>query len=59
MERQFCFIVSISDDLFKEECLKQLQALEVPEGYTIDVITVEGADSLCAAYQAASQASNA
>lgn len=58
-EHQFCFIIAVSDDLYKEECLTYLGALEVPEGYTTDVLTVEGADSVSAAYQAAMEASAA
>ena len=58
-DRQFCFIISFTDDFYKEECLKYISALEIPDGYSIDVITIEGADSLCAAYSAGMQASPA
>ena len=57
--KQFCFIISISDELYKEQCLKYLGTLDVPEGYTTDVITIEGADRLSAAYNAGMQASPA
>ncbi len=58
-DNQFCFIISVSDELYKEECLKYISALEIPDGHTIDIITIEGADSLSVAYNAGMQASPA
>ncbi|MCR5674548.1 MAG: glycosyltransferase [Lachnospiraceae bacterium] len=58
-EHLICFIICVTDVLRQEECLTYLNALEVPDGYATDVITIEGADSVCAAYNAAMQSSNA
>lgn len=58
-EHGICFILCVSDELYKEECLTYLNALEVPDGYTIDILTIEGAASMCAGYNAGMKASDA
>ncbi len=58
-DHQFCFILCVSDEVYQEECLTYLRTLEVPEGYTTDILTIGGAESMCAGYNAAMHASDA
>lgn len=58
-ERLFCFIICYNDIIFLEECLLYIDQLNIPEGYTTDIITVAEADSMTEGYQAGMEASNA
>ncbi len=55
----FCFIICTSDPLYIEECLTYIEALDVPEGYNVDTLTIEGAMSMCAGYNAGMKSSDA
>ena len=46
--RQICFIICANDDRYFEEALYYIKRLEVPEGYTVDCITVKEAASMAA-----------
>lgn len=56
---QFCFIICTNNKQYLDECTVYISLLEIPEGYTIDLITIEGANSIAEAYNAAMQASPA
>ncbi len=56
---QFCFIICTNDRLYLEECMKYISLLEIPYGYTIDILTIEGADSMTSAYNTAMRESPA
>lgn len=58
-EQQFCFIICTNDELFLNECLIYIHELYIPEGFTIDVITIQGADSMTSGYNAAMKSSKA
>ena len=58
-EQQFCFIICTNDELFLNECLIYIYDLYIPEGYTIDIITVKEADSMTSGYNAAMRSSDA
>ena len=52
-DHQIAFIICTNDSVFLNESLLYLSLLDVPEGFTTDIITIEGADSMCAGYNAA------
>lgn len=56
---QFCFIICANNDLFLEECQNYISRLFVPEGYTIDILTIKDAPSIASAYNAAMKESHA
>lgn len=58
-EKEVCFVICSSDPLYTEECLHYIYHLNVPEGYQIEVLTVEGAKSMAAGYNEAMQSSGA
>lgn len=58
-ENRICFIICYNDDLFLSECVLYINALNVPEGYDVDILTISGAESMTAGYQYAMQQSNA
>ncbi|MFL0251661.1 glycosyltransferase family protein [Clostridium neuense] len=57
--KKICFISCVNNDLFYEECLKYIQNLIVPDGYTIDTISIKDAKSMCEGYNAAMFTSDA
>ncbi len=57
--KEFCFIICTNNVKKYEECESFISRLIIPEGYTLDVITVQGADSICSAYNAGMNASSA
>ena len=56
---QFCFIICTNDRQYLDECIMYISLLSVPDSYTTDIITIEGAESMTAAYNAAMNASPA
>lgn len=52
-EKEICFIICSNDKLYTKECLYYIDHLSVPEGYHIDVLTVEDAKSMTAGYNEA------
>ena len=58
-EKKVCFVICSSDQLYTEECLHYIYHLNVPEGYQIEVLTVEDAKSMASGYNEGMQASNA
>lgn len=58
-DRQIAFVMCVNNNQYCEECIKYINDLEVPEGYSIDVISIEEAESMAQGYNAAMQASDA
>ena len=58
-DRQFCFILCVNNDFFVQECLLYISNLIIPDGYTVDIITVTDAESMASGYNEAMQTSNA
>jgi len=58
-KKQFCFIICTNNRQYLDECLIYISLLEIPKGYTIDILTIEGASSMASGYNAAMNASNA
>lgn len=49
-ERKICFIICANKEYFLEECLYYIRQLTVPEGYTVDAISIADAKSMTAGY---------
>ncbi len=58
-ENTICFILCTNDRLYAEECLYYIHHLHIPDGYQIDVLTVEEAESMTAGYNEAMRYSKA
>ncbi len=58
-DKEICFIICSNNQLYTEECLYYINHLNVPEGYQIDILTVEDAKSMTAGYNEAMQYSKA
>ena len=58
-EKEICFIICSNDEVYLRECLYYISQLIVPEGYSIDVLTVTEAKSMTAGYNEAMRCSKA
>ena len=58
-EKKICFIICSNNDMYLEECLFYIEQLSVPIGYVVDIISIQDAKSMTAAYNEAMEASNA
>lgn len=58
-ENEICFILCTNDRLYAEECMYYIRHLVIPEGYEIDILTVEDAKSMTSGYNEAMQYSQA
>ena len=58
-EKEFCFIICSNNDFYLGECLHYIRSLIVPDGYSVDVLTVSGAKSMTAGYNEAMECSKA
>lgn len=56
---KFTFIICSNRPLLLEECLYYINHLVIPEGYSIDVLTIQDAVSMASAYNEAMAASDA
>lgn len=57
--RKIAFITCVNDYVMYEECLKYINNLEIPEGYEIDIISIEEAESMSCAYNKAMDSTDA
>ncbi len=53
------FIICTNNELYLNECIKYIQSLEVPEGFSIKTSVIRGAESLASAYQKGMEESDA
>ena len=58
-EKEICFIMCSNDVMYMEECFRYINHLNVPEGFSIDILTVKDAESMAAGYNEAMRCSNA
>ena len=58
-EKKFCFIMCSNNKRYTDECLYYINQLNIPEGYEVDVLTVEDARSMTAGYNEAMYSSDA
>lgn len=48
--KKFCFIICSNNKYYLEECIFYISQLEIPEGYSVDVISVLEAESMAGGY---------
>ena len=58
-EKEICFILCTNNPLYAEECMYYIRHLNVPERYSVDILTVEDAHSMTSGYNEAMRYSNA
>ena len=58
-EKEVCFIICSNHQMYTEECLYYIRHLNIPAGFSIDILTVENAKSMAAGYNEAMQHSKA
>ena len=58
-EHQFCFIICTNNKEFTQECLLYISNLIIPDGYSIDVLTIDDSKSMASGYNEAMKASDA
>ena len=58
-EKEICFIFCTNDPMYAEECIHYIRHLYVPDGYSIDVLSVEDAVSITSGYNEAMRCSKA
>lgn len=51
-DKVISFITAVNNEEYYEKCLQYLQELVIPEGYTIEIVTVRNGYSICSAYNA-------
>lgn len=56
---KICFIFCVNNQLFYEEAMRYINALETPPGFTIEHIAMENAKSITSGYNQAMKSSNA
>ncbi len=49
-EKKIAFIICVNNQLYFEECRFYIEQLNIPEGFETDVLAIQDADSMCAAY---------
>lgn len=49
-EKKIAFIICVNNLLYFEECKYYIDHLHIPEGCEVDVLAIQEADSMCAAY---------
>lgn len=58
-EHKICFIICADNDVFLQECLLYIGLLEVPDGYEVDVLTLDNTETVAAGYNEAMNYSDA
>ncbi len=58
-EKKFAFISCVNDEVLYKECVKHIDSLVVPEGYTVEKVKIAGAKGLAEAYNKAMEDSDA
>lgn len=57
--KKIAFIICVNNIQYYEECVRYIQDLEVPEGYSTDILCIQEADSMTQGYNGGMQASDA
>ena len=58
-EKEICFIICSNSQVYLEECLFYINQLEIPEGYSVDVISIAEAKSMTSGYNEGMKATDA
>lgn len=57
--KKICFIICINDEYYLDECISYINRLIIPDGYEIDLITIDDCNSMASGYNQAMKASDA
>ncbi len=52
-EKKFCFIICVNDANYLDECIAYINRLIIPDGYEIDLLTIDDASSMASGYEEA------
>ena len=58
-ENKICFIICTNNEIYLEECIFYIGQLDIPQKYSIDVISITEADSMTSGYNEGIKATNA
>lgn len=58
-DKKICFIFCTNSEQYAQECMLYLGLLQVPEGYEIEVLAIEDAESITSGYNEGMKASDA
>ena len=58
-EKKICFIMCTNDEIYANEAMYFINSLNVPDGYSVDVLTVTEAKSMTSGYNEGMNASDA
>ena len=58
-EKKIAFIICVNDFWYYEECVRYIHELYVPDGYSIDVLCIQEADSMAQGYNGGCEAADA
>lgn len=56
---KICFVMCVNDEQYLQESMYYISQLDIPEGYTVDVLSVQDATCMTAGYNEAMKASDA
>lgn len=57
--KKICFVICYNQEVYLNECLLYLHQLHIPDGYSMDILTILDAPSMTMGYQAAMEESDA
>ena len=57
--KKIAFIICTNNTLYCEECIQYINELTIPNGYLIDIITIQDADNILSGYNAGMNSSDA
>ncbi len=58
-DKKICFIICSNNQLYLDECLFYISQLEIPEGYSVDVMSIAEAKSMTSGYNEGMKATDA
>lgn len=58
-DKKFCFIICSNNKQYETECIRYINALNIPDDYSIEIIVVHNARGMTSAYNAAMLSSDA
>lgn len=58
-DKKICFIMCVNDEQYAQEAIYYISRLKVPEGYVIDMLSVQDAAGMAAGYNEAMESSDA
>ena len=47
VDKEFIFIIAVTNEQYYQECVYYIQRLTIPNGYTVDIYTIHDAKSMC------------